>query len=203
MGFSDVIFPLFLFIVGLSIPLAIGVRQKKGESQLQILGHILIRTLALLVMGVYMVNFENIYDGAMPLNKYVWEILMAMGIILIWLDFKRLPGVTTSRQWMIRGAGILLLAGLAIIYRGGDAENIIWMRTYWWGILGLIGWAYLLNSLIFLFFGKRIWVLLLSFLFLSFMNVQESGFFEGLPSFKLVVGASNHALVAAGVLWVS
>lgn len=37
MGFSDVIFPLFLFIVGLSIPLAINIRKKKNDSTFQVL----------------------------------------------------------------------------------------------------------------------------------------------------------------------
>src|SRR5690606_24749996 len=87
MGFSDVIFPLFLFIVGLSIPLAINIRFKKKESRPRIVGHILVRTVALLVMGLYMVNFETIFSEAMPFNKYVWEILMAVGIFLIWMDY--------------------------------------------------------------------------------------------------------------------
>ena len=33
MGFSDIIFPLFLFIVGLSIPLAIENRMAKGNLE--------------------------------------------------------------------------------------------------------------------------------------------------------------------------
>ena len=52
MGFSDIIFPLFLFIVGLSIPLAIDVRFKRKETRLAIVSHILTRTIALLVNAV-------------------------------------------------------------------------------------------------------------------------------------------------------
>ena len=47
LGFSDVIFPLFLFIVGLSIPYAIEYRIKLKESNLIIAKHILIRTFSL------------------------------------------------------------------------------------------------------------------------------------------------------------
>ena len=59
MGFSDTIFPAFLFIVGLSIPFAIGSRMARGDSKYSILLHILKRTLALVVMGFFMVNQEN------------------------------------------------------------------------------------------------------------------------------------------------
>ena len=60
MGLADVVFPAFLFIVGLSIPHAIRARLKKGDSKLLILRHIIERTLALLIMGVFMVNLENL-----------------------------------------------------------------------------------------------------------------------------------------------
>ena len=38
-GFSDIIFPAFLFIVGLSIPFAIKARRKKGDSNLFVLAY--------------------------------------------------------------------------------------------------------------------------------------------------------------------
>lgn len=39
LGFSDLVFPAFIFCMGLSIPFAIGARYRKGDSQLQVLGH--------------------------------------------------------------------------------------------------------------------------------------------------------------------
>lgn len=200
MGFSDVIFPLFLFIVGLSIPLAINIRFKKKESRPRIVGHILVRTVALLVMGLYMVNFETIFSEAMPFNKYVWEILMAVGIFLIWMDYKRNSRISNRLAMGLKVLGVLLLLYLAWIFKGGSAENITWMRPQWWGILGLIGWAYLLNGLVYLFVGKNWIYMMVAFVLLLFMNIQENGFFEFLPSFKLVISASNHVLVMAGVL---
>ena len=59
MGFSDIIFPLFLFIVGLSIPYAIEARINKGENSQNIFLHILKRSISLIIMGVLMVNYEN------------------------------------------------------------------------------------------------------------------------------------------------
>src|SRR5258707_15557759 len=62
LGLADIVFPAFLFIVGLSIPFAIGGRIAKGFSRSSTLMHILQRSLALLVMGFHVVNYEN-YNG--------------------------------------------------------------------------------------------------------------------------------------------
>src|SRR5262245_16069617 len=71
MGLADVVFPAFLFIVGLSLPFAIGSRWAKGASQSSILKHILVRTIALLVMGFFHVNMESYNSEAALLPKPV------------------------------------------------------------------------------------------------------------------------------------
>lgn len=48
----DMIAPLFLFIVGLSLPLAIERRKARGESNRTIVGHILRRTAVLIALGL-------------------------------------------------------------------------------------------------------------------------------------------------------
>ena len=63
-GLADVVFPAFLFIVGLSLPFAIDNRRKKGDTDIQLLKHVLARTFALLVMGVFFVNGETINEIA-------------------------------------------------------------------------------------------------------------------------------------------
>src|ERR1700740_2704137 len=59
MGFADTIFPAFLFIVGLSIPLAINRKWQKGASFNSIAFSILSRSFALIVMGFMHVNLES------------------------------------------------------------------------------------------------------------------------------------------------
>src|ERR1700749_4773259 len=48
MTFVDLVFPAFLFIVGMSIPFALQNRLSKGDSFWQLQGHILWRTIGLL-----------------------------------------------------------------------------------------------------------------------------------------------------------
>src|ERR1051325_1811765 len=56
MTFVDVVFPAFLFIVGMSIPFAIGMRLERGDRPTAVWKHILARVLGLLVIGFFMVN---------------------------------------------------------------------------------------------------------------------------------------------------
>lgn len=201
MGLADVVFPVFLFIVGLSVPHAIKARMKKGEPNRQIAGHVLLRALALLVMGVFIVNFENINARLMPISRQIWEILMIIGFFLIWNIYPKNRFFEKFRPYWFQIAGIFLLIVLAIIYKGGTVENPAWMKRHWWGILGLIGWAYLVSATIYIISnGKLIWILV-GWLFLMLLNLNEAKpFFEGAPKFRIIVGASYHALVMSGVL---
>ncbi len=203
MGFSDVIFPLFLFIVGLSIPLAINIRKKKQDSNFKIFKHISERTIALLVMGFFMVNYQYINDEALPISKNIWQLLMATAILLIWLHYTPLKKLKKVHIIALKSIGVVILIYLADIYKGGTTEESYWMKPHWWGILGLIGWAYFLNAMVYLTFGRNLIILGLIFLLFNFLNVQEFGFFDNLPAFKLVISASNYALVMAGVICTS
>src|ERR1700712_4266366 len=53
MHFADTIFPVFLFIAGLSIPLALGRRISRGDPFSATMGHILLRSFALIIMGFF------------------------------------------------------------------------------------------------------------------------------------------------------
>lgn len=201
MGLADVVFPAFLFIVGLSIPHAIRARVKKGDTKVQVLRHILERTLALLIMGVFMVNLENINSEKLLFSKAVWQILMTLSFFLIW-NIYRGPVGGKLNPWVLKGLGWAILLFLAISYQGaGESENS-WMRFHWWGILGLIGWGYLLSGLVYLWLGnKPLWIALVLVLLLL-LNMNE--FVSPLPfPIKLVVSASNYALVLGGVLTTS
>src|SRR5688500_176291 len=46
-GLADIVFPAFLFIVGLSMPFAIDYRRKKGDTDWQLVQHVVIRASAL------------------------------------------------------------------------------------------------------------------------------------------------------------
>jgi len=198
MGLADVVFPAFLFIVGLSVPHAIRARLKRGESKVQVLRHIAERTLALWIMGIFMVNLENIGSESLLIGKTLWQILMTLAFFLIWNVYRgKVLGKISPMLMKAAGWGILFF--LAIIYRAPDTGAGSWMHLHWWGILGLIGWGYLISALIYLFIGNRPLWLGVGFVILYLMNINE---FVTPFNFtiKLVVSASSYALVMGGVL---
>ncbi|MCB0555584.1 MAG: DUF5009 domain-containing protein [Phaeodactylibacter sp.] len=204
MGLSDVVFPAFLFIVGLSIPFAISNRLKKGDSTWQVVWHIGERTLALLVMGFFMVNLENIWAEGLPFSRYWWQIFMALAIFLIWNRYPSGDG-RGNLYLGLKILGVLILLGLAYIYQGGSAEHPTWMKPHWWGILGLIGWAYLLSALVYLLFRDNLPAIVLAWLFFNLFNVAAfAGWLaplEPLKQYVWIVGdGSMPALTMGGVV---
>jgi predicted acyltransferase len=146
MTFVDVVFPAFLFIVGMSIPFAINNRILKGDNNLQIQGHILIRTIGLLVLGVFMVNAESDYNqDTMPISIHLWSLLFYVCVILVWNVYSSSKGTV---KIVLRIAGVAGLIILALMYRGGE-DGAEYLRPRWWGILGLIGWSYLISSMLY------------------------------------------------------
>ena len=201
MGLADVVFPAFLFIVGLSIPLAIRARLKKGDSKWQILKHITERTLALLIMGVFMVNLEHIHAATLPIPGVLWQILMAAAFFLIWNAYGQ-NWKNRFQPWILKGTGWVILLFLAVVYTGYGNGQETWMHVYWWGILGLIGWGYLFSALAFLLLGNRPGLLTGVFILFMLLNINEFQTPFGF-TLKLVVSASNHALVMGGVVLTS
>ncbi len=121
LGLADTVFPAFLFIVGLSIPLAIRQGESKGMTKRDTLGHIFRRSFALLVMGLYAVNYEEYTTGPALIGKYAWLLIATIAFFLIWLDY---PAVwSKGRKRLFQGSGIILLAILAILHWGAP-QNI-------------------------------------------------------------------------------
>jgi predicted acyltransferase len=158
MHLPDLVFPAFLFIAGVSIPLAFSRALAQGQTRRQLLGKVLLRTAALLVMGVVMVNMEE----HEPWPRGLWGALAYVAMFLAFAVVAGKPGPgRTSRI-----AGAAALVALVLAYRTADGRamvlgplfdpaDTVWLRHSWWGILGLIGWAYLVASVVYLTVGYR------------------------------------------------
>jgi predicted acyltransferase len=162
MRLPDVVFPAFLFIAGVSIPLAFGRALAQGQTRRQLLWKVLVRTCALLVMGVVMVNM----DEHEPWAQGRWGVLAYVAIFLAFAVVPRQPGRARAILHVGRMVGAVALVALVLAYRTADGKmmvlgplfdpaDTVWLRHSWWGILGLIGWAYLVASLVYLAVGHR------------------------------------------------
>ena len=155
MTIADWVFPAFLFIVGLSQPFSIGWRINRGENLRGIWEHIFSRSVILLLIGFFMVNMYSISktDGIIDHNR--WIFLMLAGVMLFRIVFPR-PYVWTAKLLKFaRITGVLLLIVLAFTYSAKHETGFMQMRCQWWGIIGLIGWAYLLSGTLYLFLHRQ------------------------------------------------
>jgi heparan-alpha-glucosaminide N-acetyltransferase len=202
MGFADVIFPAFLFIVGMSIPFAIDNRRRKGESDVQIIGHILMRSGALLIMGVFLVNGENINEEATGISRLLWGTLSCIAFILIWNSYKPQANINLVRA--AKTVGVIILIALAIKYKGGPDDNLTGFTTWWWGILGLIGWAYLVSGVVYTRIGNNFTALTFMWLFFHLTCIGTHARWFSSPLLDTILGplggGAFPALVLGGVI---
>ncbi len=221
MTFVDLVFPGFLFIIGMSVPLALGGRIARGEPVWKTLGHILGRTLALLLIGILMVN-ETPNTAKLGWPGDLWCTLMYLSAILAFCSWSGVRDQASSQppkpalkllNVLARTIGFAALAFLAFAFRGEDGHRIISLspfsiHTEWYGILGLNGWAYLVAASVFLTFGTRRTALLASVVLLMCLYPAERhGEFDHFWLNRIVgIGGtlgSQGAIAVAGLLLAS
>jgi heparan-alpha-glucosaminide N-acetyltransferase len=216
MTFVDLVFPAFLFIVGMSISFALGGRAGGGEPVVKTLFHVVVRTLALLAIGILMVNDESPGHDMTGLPPALCAVLMYISAMLAFCSIS-LP--TTSAEGLrtvnslLRGIGIGAMLTLAFLFRGEHGGRIITLspfaiHTVWYGILGLIGWAYLVGSIVWLLFRTNALALLgCVALLLAFYPADRSGAFDGFWLSRYVgIGGtlgSQPSITVAGMLLAS
>ncbi len=203
MGLADWVFPGFLFMVGMSIPFAITSRLRRGDSHIRVIQHIVIRTLSLLFIGVLMLNSGRVNPETTGLNRNLWALLMYLSVFLIWNDYPRES--KKSLYTILRVAGALLLTLLVIIFRAGPTENPGWLVTEWWGILGLIGWGYLVAALVYLFFRDSVAATSIAVILFLIINILDQsgmlGFLNPVrPVLGVIIGGNVPLIVLTGML---
>lgn len=203
MNLADVVFPAFLFLVGVSIPLSM--ENAKGVGAWKQCRHILLRTAALLLWGVIDLNHE----AAAPLGPIPWMLLAFVCLPLAWATMP----AERRRLWLtLKVLGILGLIILLVLFRRdprptdlpfyGHVEGWVWLRSKWWGILGLIGWAYLTVSLLYLLLGRRReWLMgAMGCLLLLHLAMNDRGLFDRVAD-KSLPGVARSVLEIAEHGW--
>ncbi len=203
MGLADWVFPGFLFMVGMAVPFAIQSRLKMGDTTPRILVHIFVRTISLLIIGVFMLNSTRINPDLTGINKNLWAILMYLSVFLIWNNYRN---IGKSVVLVLKGIGLLGLIVLAAVFRSGTAENVTWMQTGWWGILGLIGWGYFVVALVYLVCKDSLlktsvfWILFIVLNILSQLHLLD--FLNPLkPVFGVIIGGNTPSIVMTGLIF--
>jgi predicted acyltransferase len=100
---TDLVFPFFLFIVGVAMAFSFSSRLKRGETRQKLLVHVLWRGLALFALGMFLNGFPNQYHLA---SWRVYGVLQRIAIcyvisaiLALWADW---------RVWILTVAGCLV-----------------------------------------------------------------------------------------------
>lgn len=196
MGFSDVIFPAFLFCMGASVVLAIEHRYRKGDNTLQVISHVAGRTLALVVMGLFTLNCTG-FDGGISYAAFL--ALMVLGFFLVWAVYPAAQGTRKHVFTAMKCAGAALLLFL-VVYCDLHGKPF---KVGWWGILGLIGWTYAVCCVIYIFTRYNlvamtaVWAVVVLLAVVNHSALIPEGY--GIGMLKLTFIPSDWTLHALGV----
>ncbi|WP_370945252.1 DUF5009 domain-containing protein [Amycolatopsis sp. cg5] len=180
MTFVDLVFPAFIFVMGMSVPLALDKRLNAGDSVRQVLWHVVSRAGALIVVGIMMCN-DSPDPSRMPLSEAWYWVLLYLAAISFCANVR-----------VLRIAGFAGLLVLAFVYTSEEGLHVINLNPFsleysWYGILGLIGWAYLISSLVYLVFRRNRTALLASaVLLLCVYELDSIGIAQHLASLSSI-----------------
>ncbi len=146
-GLADTIFPSLPIHrwARFSIPFSIENRRAKGDTNGQLLQHVLIRTIALLVMGVFFVNGEEINEIASGLPRHWYNTLCCLSFILIWNIYPK----TGNKNWIFgwqRSCQDIDLSSFGFHLSRWRNRNLLLskvvgnFRVNWLGFMVLVDW---------------------------------------------------------------
>jgi predicted acyltransferase len=178
MTYVDMVYPAFLLIVGMSLPLSINARIKRGDGTWQLIGHIVLRSIALITLGLILANGP---EGSAPLmhgfDPFKGTMVALLAAFLLWLDYPKTDSPQRRRLYqLLRVIGLLVLIALAALFRqkapGTGAP--MWLSFVYPEILGLIGYTYLLCGLCYIATRRWLWAPLGWFLAYLTLNILSA-----------------------------
>ena len=181
MTYVDMVYPFFLFIVGMSIPLSITPRLKRNSSQAALWLHVLIRAASLIVLGLILANAEKADPSRMPISGNLWALIGLVGAALylnIYPKSERFPAYSK----ILRVLGLIgVIVMYAIFRRTTQGGNVAWIDPSYPEILGLIGFTYLGVAVLYIPTRRWKWAAAAWFLALLAFNILSTARLVPLP----------------------
>jgi predicted acyltransferase len=150
MTYVDMVFPFFLFAIGLSLPIAIERRLQRNPSQAALWMHVVVRSVSLVVLGLFLANAEKADRARMGISGSIWALLGILCSALFLLDYTSLKRLQPFSR-ILQAMGLI---GVAILYaifrRTTHTGQIAWIDFSYPEILGLIGLSYFAAALLYI-----------------------------------------------------
>lgn len=157
MTYVDMVYPGFLFIVGMAIPLAVKQRLNRNASVSRLWMHVILRSISLIVMGLILANADKGDPGRIGLSHDAWGLLGLTGAVLFWSVYSGSErGVKVHKA--LRFVGLALIVVMYAIFRRVTRSGEIgWIDGSYPEILGLIGYTYLAVCILYIPTRRWLW----------------------------------------------
>jgi heparan-alpha-glucosaminide N-acetyltransferase len=150
MTYVDMVFPFFLFAVGMSLPLSVAQRLKRNSSLWSLLAHITVRVFGLIVLGEILANAEKADPARMGMSGSTWAFIALICSAIYLNVYGKSPRAQTHSR-ILRAIGLAGVIILLVLFRrttaGGHAA---WLDFSYPEILGLIGYSYLAVAILYI-----------------------------------------------------
>jgi hypothetical protein len=129
---------------------------------------------------------------------------MYVAVFLLWNDYAD----KENKFFTIAGLkilGLTILVFLVFKFRSGSPENDGSLITSWWGILGLIGWAYLVSAFTYILCRdsilKTIFIAIIFLILNIFSSLNLLEFLNPVkPVFGIILSGNNPLIVLIGLI---
>ncbi len=157
MTYVDMVFPFFLFIVGLSMPLAIAGRLKRHPSLPGLWLHVALRTASLMTLGLIIANAEGGDPARMIVSPPLWAIIALTGGALFLNDYGKSERYPAWHRGL-RILGLALVVAMFAIFRHApNPAHTPWIDFSYPEILGLIGYTYFAVAILYIPTRRWLW----------------------------------------------
>jgi predicted acyltransferase len=181
MTYVDMVFPCFLFIVGMSLPISVAHRLRRNPSLPGLWLHVLLRVIALVTLGLILANAEKADPSRMPMSGNLWALIGLISAALylnVYPKSLRFPWYSAVLR-LIGLAGVLY--AFAVFRRTASDGQSAWIDPSYPEILGLIGFSYLVVAVLYLPTRRLKWAPALWFLVLLMFNIASTARWIPIP----------------------
>jgi heparan-alpha-glucosaminide N-acetyltransferase len=174
MTYVDMVYPFFLFVLGISMPIAIAQRLKRNPSLLSLWGHVLLRSFQLIVLGYILANAELFAPLIAPINSGTWTFFALLGAALFLNAYPRSERFAVLFRGLRVAGALLTILLLSIFRRTTPGGHIAWLDPSYPEILGLIGFSYLAAAILYIPTRRKVWAPFLWLVLLTALCVVSS-----------------------------
>jgi heparan-alpha-glucosaminide N-acetyltransferase len=150
MTYVDMVFPFFLFIVGMAMPLSIEQRLKRNASLPMLWLHVFIRSASLIVLGLILANAEKVDSHRTGVSGALWG-LCALIFACLYLNVYSKSERLSWYAGILRAVGLIGVFVAFVIFRRTTPDgHATWIDPGYPEILGLIGYTYLAAAVLYI-----------------------------------------------------